>query len=572
MKKEILFSLLSIISLLPLGHLQADQINPEKIYVNTLWWMLAGNGNDANIQSMINPERITPDDQLIMIDWPNFYLSDNGYKVYQNWIVVDLGRNYDLSEIKIWNYCDSEQNRALLARGVKDASIWVAEREDTQFCLCQNAGNGHAPISPSTTRNYDPSLKGADKFYTEFGWKKIWAGEIPEGETASSGDKLDPHMTLPVQNKNIRYVGISIDSNRYNENDQFVGLQYILVKGEPSQGPSQISPLDMSKVVQVDTPLTWNPPSNGKMVSKYNVFMGCADENAMTDVTDLDSDGDVTNCSFTLREPLLDHTAYFWRVEAVLEDNSTLCSPVWSFTTQYPVSEFPAIQPVIAVANTTFSPKTLANLVNDSVLDSMGRLSLPLSLENLYLSRNQDTVQKADLALRGIDQQWIYIDLGKSYNLETVKIWNYLEANNNQADMILRKADMILRSIRNVRIYIGSEQAVCPSPMSPVTRKHPKDNFLDAFCEKDGWEEVFSGDLKRYPASYLLHDGDAFPATDILPLKGKLGRYLAIDVNTIYWNNSMTDHSTWGWFTYAGLGHVQITGEKYNKGSFIILK
>lgn len=554
---------LLLLALLPLGLLHADQIKPKGVYVNTLFTGLPV----ETIESMIATNRITSEDKLIMNKWPECYLSDNNYFVYQNWIVIDLGGKYDLSQIKIWNYCDTGTYQGLLGRGVKNASIWVSENEDTRFCYCTKNGNSWTPISPSNTRNYDLGADGEDKFYTEFGWKKIWTGEIPEGELVPEGTEIDPHQILDVQNKNIRYVGISVKSRW--EGDSYTktanGLQYILVKGVPSQGPSQISPPDMGKAIPTDTQLTWAPPANGKTVLRYRVFLDSADENAETEVTDHDTDRDETNCSFTFGQPLSGNTTYFWKVEAVLGDNSTLCSPVWSFTTKYPASEFPVIHPVGSFANTSFSKATPNKLVNDSVLDEMGRMRMPFLTGDQYLSSMQGLEgAPVENAVTNISMQWICFDLGHLYKLDRIKIWNYLESNPDNVDRVLR-------GVKKIRIYIGKENAICPKKIAHITNTNSED-YLDAFAGVTGWEEVFSGDLKRNPAGYLLRDGDAFPETDVIPLKKRVGRYLAIDIDTSYWNQSMTDYNEWRTFTFVGLGHVQITGKKYDKGSLVILK
>ena len=545
------YKLFFFVPLFCISCIYAEQIHPIFVTANShfVW-----EGKPLEINTMIDPKRITENDQFIMQNgFADSFLSGMENAPSAHWIAFDLGNKYDLSDIKIWNYCDVPNNGKeyydqVLGRGVKEASIWVAEAD---VLLTSN----YRVIGWTWSFNYNPSLDGEDKFYSQYGWKKIWSGSIPQGIFAEKGTPIDPQLNLQVENKNIRYIGIAVTSKWGSDpwGGQALGVSYLLAKGTPSKGVSLATPVDGYKNLYSGASLTWNPLAGDQAVLKYRVFLDT--ENASVDVTDTDADGDDSNCSFTPSEPFQGWTNYYWRVEAIREDQSVVSSSVRTFTAS-PESPSPVITPISAWANSSFDPESETNLFDIARLDNQRGLLARPGIKHLYLSKSLPDDNKTD-------QQWICFDLGAPYRLDLLRVWNYLE----KYDQI---ADSGNRSVKNITIYLGRETAVLPQENSEVTGMNP-DGHLDAFVNRAGWEKVFSGDIPRNPFSYSLVDGEPFPENKVIPLQKKLARFVAIDINTTYFDRAhMTQHTDV--INYAGMGHFQIHGEKLSKGSVILLK
>ncbi|MHC4962987.1 MAG: hypothetical protein ACYTGA_12820, partial [Planctomycetota bacterium] len=188
-------------------------------------------GNDWGIASnLIDATRINDSNQLVPGAWYSGFIGDDTWDTQDNWVYIDLGAIYDLDEIRIWNYTETDTVNNLLGRCVKVSSLWIA-------------ADG-AALPPTMTAT------GTDSAFTPaMGWTSIWAGDLNIGETTT--DPVDPDQVFDASaNTGIRYVGINIDS-RYGEDpntyptpytNNAPGLGYIQVTGD-NPVPLPVSPV-----------------------------------------------------------------------------------------------------------------------------------------------------------------------------------------------------------------------------------------------------------------------------------------------------------------------------------------
>jgi len=145
--------------------------------------------------SLVNPAKEVGE-QYIVPKWdttpfPELYASAT---VADGWVMFDLGAEYDLEEIRLWNGNMSHGDLGLMGWYVKNMSIHVA---------------GTGAVMPSM----DP---GFDNYFTDASWTSVFDGDLAQGPGGPSLPYLslvDPQLVLDVTGNNgVRYVAIDIDS------------------------------------------------------------------------------------------------------------------------------------------------------------------------------------------------------------------------------------------------------------------------------------------------------------------------------------------------------------------------
>ena len=128
--------------------------------------------------------------------WNTNYLAKDNWGTWENWVYIDLGAEYDLDEISIWNITDNDPVNNLTGRGVKASSLWVA-------------GEG-AALPVSNVSGFAIDGDGSAKFS---GWTNFWAGDLTVG-----ADATDPVVPLNASDvfdasslTGVRYVGLDIN-------------------------------------------------------------------------------------------------------------------------------------------------------------------------------------------------------------------------------------------------------------------------------------------------------------------------------------------------------------------------
>ena len=72
----------------------------------------------------VNPADLTADNQNIGSDYTQNWLSNS--PAGDQWIYVDLGATYDLSEVRLWNYHEIAGGGEANGRGIDACEIFVA--------------------------------------------------------------------------------------------------------------------------------------------------------------------------------------------------------------------------------------------------------------------------------------------------------------------------------------------------------------------------------------------------------------------------------------------------------------
>ena len=125
--------------------------------------------------------------------WDHFYGS--GGDPADAWVMFDLGQEYDLDEIRLWNADIAHGDAGLMGWYVRNMSIHVA---------------GEGATLPSMA-------DGLGDYFTDASWTNIWDGDLAQGPggTALARDQLvDPQLVLDATAyTSIRYLAIDHDSN-----------------------------------------------------------------------------------------------------------------------------------------------------------------------------------------------------------------------------------------------------------------------------------------------------------------------------------------------------------------------
>lgn len=131
------------------------------------------------------------------------------------WVYIDLGTEYDLEEVRIWNYNSS-------STGAGD----VSGRGVNAFELFVGATGATLPAVASGTA------------FSAAGWSSVTSGNLVQGPSSDPGPgpyALDAGNTIGLSNTGVRYVGIQIGSRQTGDpyTADAVGLAQIQVTSIP---------------------------------------------------------------------------------------------------------------------------------------------------------------------------------------------------------------------------------------------------------------------------------------------------------------------------------------------------
>jgi hypothetical protein len=169
---------------------QAGIIAPTEAVANTH----DGFGPASSASNLIDAARLNGSNQLVPGSWVSGWVGTDAWGTWENWVYIDLGAEYNLEEIRIWNYTETDTANNFIGRGVKAGSVWVA-------------GEG-AALPTVETPGFAIDGDGSVKFS---GWTNFWAGDLAIGETGT--DPVDAQNVFDATGTNgVRYVGIDINS------------------------------------------------------------------------------------------------------------------------------------------------------------------------------------------------------------------------------------------------------------------------------------------------------------------------------------------------------------------------
>ena len=170
-------------------------------------WGLASN--------LIDASAINGSNQLIARGWNNNYLS-NAWGTWEQWVVVDLGADYDLAEINVWNYHDSDTANNLVGRSTSGSSLWVGGSGAT-------LPTAMTPVGLDVAGSTSTDINGNNPFNAGTGWTSVWSGDLPNH--TMDGLARDADLTVDASAQTgVRYVGFNIDDRYGHYNYDLSGL------------------------------------------------------------------------------------------------------------------------------------------------------------------------------------------------------------------------------------------------------------------------------------------------------------------------------------------------------------
>ena len=140
-----------------------------------------------------------------------------GAQATDAWVMLDLGQEYNLDEIRLWNANIAHGDAGLMGWNAMNMSIHVA-------------GDGAA--LPSTDA-------GLGNYFTDASWTNIWDGDLDQGVWDIPQDSLvDPQLILDATGNNgVRYVAIDVDSRYDGANHAIALMGHIQFDGDVTQIP-----------------------------------------------------------------------------------------------------------------------------------------------------------------------------------------------------------------------------------------------------------------------------------------------------------------------------------------------
>ena len=152
--------------------------------------------------------------------FPEFYGSSESADA---WVMFDLGAEYDLDEIRLWNANIAHGNAGLMGWYSKNMSIHVAS--DDAALPSMDAGLGN--------------------YFTDASWTSIWDGDLaqgPGGTEIARDELVNPQLILDATGNNgVRYVAIDVDSRYDGANHAIALMGHIQIYGVPSDEIAVIS-------------------------------------------------------------------------------------------------------------------------------------------------------------------------------------------------------------------------------------------------------------------------------------------------------------------------------------------
>lgn len=206
------------------------------------------------------------------------------------------------------------------------------------------------------------------------------------------------------------------------------------------------------------------------------------------------------------------------------------------------------ITPAAAVANTEWgSPIGDAiHLIDASRIDGANQL-VPGGWDTGYVGRDD----------WGTWENWVYIDLGKAYPLDEIRIWNYTETDTAN--------NLIGRSTKTSSLWVAGAGATLPTPGVPTGQG------TAGFTAGMGWTSIWAGDLNIGETTLNPVEPDqVFDASAQPPV-----RYVGLDIDSRWGGDAFRgkDPTYPTPFTnYApGLGYIQVT-EAITQGTLFVIR
>jgi hypothetical protein len=218
-KKCVLWLVIAVVSALCVNVNAAPVIT-----ASTAWASSEGYGGPTVAAKVLDTSRLNGSNQLIPGDWSNNWIwnpTGSSFFTSWEWIVVDLGKNYNVDELRIWNYFDNASGAS--TRGMKDFNLWFGT--DSPSTILPTAGVGGDPLSSAN------------------GWRYMIGGgtlaKAPEATAPiSPTDVFKAVVNFDLANsQGVRYIGIDAGAYSWDTaspgGGSIGGLAQIQVTGTP---------------------------------------------------------------------------------------------------------------------------------------------------------------------------------------------------------------------------------------------------------------------------------------------------------------------------------------------------
>jgi hypothetical protein len=228
-----------------------------------------------------------------------------------------------------------------------------------------------------------------------------------DGKFTLAGNQVSTIETYISDGIIIAYGGEGVVLVSYDGQTDITSVETI---GGPDA--SEPNPADEQADVPRDAVLSWK---TGTGADKHDAFFGDNFDDVNQATTTVDPSGvyqgRIDPNIYTLAERLEFGQTYYWRIDEVEADGSTIRKgDVWSFTAELFAY---AIENIIATASSSEEGKGPENTVNGSGLDDSGLLHGNESVDNVWLSSKD-----------GAQPTWIEYEFDKAYKLHQMWVWN----------------------------------------------------------------------------------------------------------------------------------------------------
>ena len=408
--------------------------------------------------------------------WDHFYGS--GGNPADAWIMFDLGAEYDLDEIRLWNANISHVNDGLFGWYAKNMSIHVA---------------GEGAVLPSMA-------DGMGEYFTDPSWTSIWDDDLAQGVWNISEDSLvDPQLILDATgNNNVRYIAIDIDS-RYDDANAPALLGHIQI-------------YEVSKIANISAIRTgldfveFEVTDVGESELLPGTINLTIDGTNVTDELTVTKIGDVT----TVRHDEVPQFTFDTTINYLFAAEDKLGQMIQlndNFMIEAPFADN-------QITGITASARNAWHLT-----EAAGMIRTDREVEDQFMANKWDTTPWDHFY--GNDgnpaDAWIMFDLGAGYDLDEIKLWNGNVAHGD--------AGLMGWNTKNMSMYVASADAVLPSP----------DEGLGEYFTDPSWTSVFDGDLAQGPGgTALAQDQLVDPQLVLDAIGNKSVRYIAIDIDSRY--------------------------------------
>jgi len=128
------------------------------------------------------------------------------------------------------------------------------------------------------------------------------------------------------------------------------------------------------------------------------------------------------------------------------------------------------------------------------------------------------------------DENWVYIDLGTSCDLDEIRIWNYHEDGGPGIP------ELMGRGVKACSIWVAPDGAALPIAGTAAGQRSA------GFTTAMGWTQVWAGELNAGPST-LAPVADIGP-TNVFDVTGQTGvRYVAVDIGSRWGQDPYTKNS-----------------------------